>query len=148
MRKIIISGTVLLFLLNLGCSCVSHVERETFQAPEAREAYAKSHPDGVYCQNIRNGEIVRGMNGHEVLASWGLPNVYLLSEKKPEEYWVYYTADNQANAVLIYTLTFDDEDQLADWDIDIKRFANQGFAMEPTKILRSLKEEGTLSRKR
>ncbi|MBN1165260.1 MAG: hypothetical protein JXB45_11820 [Candidatus Krumholzibacteriota bacterium] len=148
MRKIIISCAVLLFLLNLGCSRVSMVERESFQAPEAREAYVKSHPDGAYCQHICNGEIVRGMNGHEVLASWGLPNLYLVSDKKPEEYWVYYTADINANAMLIYTLTFNDMDQLHDWDIDIKRFVNQGFAMEPSKILSSLKEESSISRKR
>jgi hypothetical protein len=111
-------------LFHLGCSCTSSVERENFTAPEARQEYITEHPAGSYNENIQEGEITRGMNVYEVIASWGLPNVYMLSKTGPEEYWVYYVEDEGVSAIIIYTLAFSD-DILEDWEIDMKRFTGE-----------------------
>jgi hypothetical protein len=113
--------TVVLLCTAVGCSSISQTEREYFTRPEAREQYIIDHPDCAYGDQIRNGEIIRGMDIYEVIASWGLPNVYLVSEEAPKEYWIYYVQEGVSKAVLIYTLTFAEE-RLEGWDIDQKRF--------------------------
>ncbi len=119
-----ITGTlfiVVLLCIAVGCSSISQTEREYFTRPEAREQYIIDHPDCTCRDQIRNGEIIRGMDIYEVIASWGLPNVYLVSKEVPKEYWIYYVQEGASKAVLIYTLTFA-EDYLEGWDIDQKRF--------------------------
>lgn len=107
-----------------GCAGVSNVEREALTAVESREAYASEHPDSRYVEHIRNGEIVRGMIGHEVIASWGMPNVYLISRDGTEEFWIYYVQDPMQNSVMVYSLCFDPDNVLSDWEIDMKRFSD------------------------
>ncbi len=131
MRKVVAVITVLIVMFSLGCSCISLVEKEDFVDICDREEYVSNHPESRFCDNIINGEIIRGMESSEVTASWGLPNVYLVSEKNPEEYWVYYIQNNDTRAVFIYTLIFDEENQLTDWDIDMKRFTNVGYIYSP-----------------
>jgi len=121
MTKVI---AALLLLFTVGCSCLSTVERAELTDIKSREHFISSNPGSIYCENIRNGEIIRGMNIYEVIASWGLPNVYLVSRKKPHENWIYYVEDQDTRSILIYTLTFSD-DLLDDWDIDMKRFVDQ-----------------------
>ena len=110
-----------LLCTGIGCSHISHTEREFFTRPEAREQYIAANPDCQYSDQIRNGEIIRGMDIYEVIASWGLPNVYLVSKEEPNEYWIYYVQAEESKLVLIYTLTFRDI-FLEGWDIDQKRF--------------------------
>ncbi len=124
MRTVATVIAALLFLCMAGCSGVSTVERAELTNLESREHFISSNPTSIYCENIRNGEIVRGMDIYEVIASWGLPNVYLVSQKKPRESWIYYVQDQDTRSILIYTLTFDD-DLLEGWDIDMKRFVDQ-----------------------
>lgn len=107
------------------------MERENFIDVSAREDYVRKHPESAYCLNIKNGEIIRGMNGEEVIASWGLPNVYLVSSRKAEEYWIYYVEDDISSSVLIYTLTFDQENALDGWAIDMKRYIDHSFVLNP-----------------
>lgn len=114
----------LLFLSITGCAGISTVERAELTNLESREHFISTNPNSIYCDNIRNGEIVRGMNIYEVIASWGLPNVYLVAQKKPRESWIYYVQDQDTRAILIYTLAFDD-DLLEGWEIDMKRFIDQ-----------------------
>jgi len=116
---------VSLFALSvLGCACLSTTERIDTTSLESREEYINHHPEGQYNDCIRNGEITKGMNIYEVIASWGLPNVYLVSRKEPTEHWIYYIEDNDTRSVMVYTLAFRD-DMLAEWDIDMKRFIDQ-----------------------
>ncbi len=107
-----------------GCSCTSHIERENFTSSEAREIYIEGHPESAFQENIRNGEIVRGMNGDEIVASWGMPNVYLTSSVNDEERFIYYIQDRGAGSVLVYMLDFDEDNILYDWDIDEKRLSS------------------------
>jgi len=107
-----------------GCSCTSQIEREDFTSSEAREIYIDGHPESTFQENIRQGEIVRGMNVEEVIASWGMPSVYLTSRVKDEERFIYYIQDRGANSVLVYMLDFDMDNILYSWDIDEKRLSS------------------------
>jgi hypothetical protein len=129
-------------LFMVGCCGTSMVEREEFTTVESRDKFILENPESNFIDNIRNGEIVRGMNENEVIASWGMPNVYLVSNQKPEDYWVYYIQDDNTNSVMVYTLTFDQEAMLMDWDIDMKRFASYslgyGHLSEGTNVERKV----------
>ncbi len=138
--------TAVLLCAAIGCSGISRTEREYFTRPEAREQYIIDHPDCAHSDQIRNGEIVRGMDIYEVIASWGLPNVYLVSEKTPKEYWIYYVQEESSKAVLIYTLTFGGE-RLEDWDIGQKRFddyrivSDMNVKTEPGRTLGTIRKK-------
>jgi len=112
-----------IFLIS-GCSCTSQIEREDFTSSDSREIYIDGHPESAFQENIRNGEIVRGMNAEEVIASWGMPNVYLTSRARDEERFIYYIQDSEANSVLVYMLDFDADNILFSWDIDEKRLSS------------------------
>ena len=119
----------LLFAMSLlifasGCSCTNQVEKEDFTSVSAREIFIDGHPESSFQENIRNGEIIRGMNEDEVIASWGMPNVYLVSRVRDEERFVYYIQDRGANSVLVYSLDFDKDNILYSWDIDEKRLSS------------------------
>lgn len=109
-----------------GCSCKPATERADLVAVEAREDYVRAHPDGAFNDLILLGEITRGMSAYDVLAAWGMPNVYALSRKSPEEHWIYYVRDEVSLSLLIYTLTFED-DTLRLWDVAQKRPASRGI---------------------
>ena len=136
MRKPAILLVVAFILTQLGCTGRAGVEKEYFISPEARQDYVIENPEGRFNENIENGEITRGMGYKDVIASWGLPNVYLHSTKAPREFWFYYVEDVNSASVLIYTLCFE-EDILGDWDIDIKRFDGQGLLVDDAAALSS-----------
>jgi hypothetical protein len=120
MRRALAILAAFLMMASLGCSGVSTVERANLTAPAAREDYVKLHPDGTYNNCIINGEIVKGMGVYDVVASWGLPNVYAVSQVEPKEQWIYYIRDKDTWMVFAYTLTFEN-DTLQVWHIDQKR---------------------------
>jgi hypothetical protein len=124
----------------IGCSGISQSERADFTRPEAREKFLAGHPQCLYHRQIQNGEIVRGMDIHEVMASWGLPNVYLATTGGTKEYWVYYVQVPDSRSVLIYTLAFTDT-RLDGWDIDQKRFDDYRIVSD---IDSSAKESGNI----
>jgi len=126
MRMAMILCVCALLAASAGCSCISTVERADRTPRSCREDFVKLHPDCAYRESVLNGEIVRGMNAQEVLASWGLPNVYVVLRTSPTEQWIYYLKDRDSLTMLIYTLTFAD-DTLQVWDIDQKRFVGQGI---------------------
>ena len=132
----------LLAVAMLGCSGVSKVEQANLTKLESREHYIDLNPNSLFCESIRNGEIVRGMNIYEVIASWGLPNVYLVSKKDPSENWIYYVEDSDTRSILIYTLTFREE-FLETWDIDMKRFVDQRIVYDADSPARMVPYEGT-----
>jgi len=123
---------VISVIFSIGCSCFSNIEREDLVDLCEREEYVKEHPECRFRDNIICGEIVRGMESDEVMASWGMPNVYLISKSSDNEYWVYYVQDENLQSVLIYTLTFNNHNNLDDWDIDIKRFTGTSYVLSPT----------------
>jgi hypothetical protein len=126
MRFMLILSAVALLTTSYGCSCVSTVERANLTPAVTRAEYIRLHPDASHNDCIRNGEIVRGMSAHEVVASWGLPNVYVLTRSSPSEQWIYYIKDRDSLAMLVYTLGFAD-DTLRVWTIDQKRDVGQGI---------------------
>ena len=114
MRYLPLLFAIPLLVFLSGCSCTSQVEREDFTSSTAREIYIEGHPESAFQENIRNGEIVRGMNEDEVIASWGMPNVYLTSRVREEERFIYYVQDGSTNSVLVYMLDFDADNILYD----------------------------------
>jgi hypothetical protein len=116
----------------IGCSCVSTVERVNRIPAVNREDYVKLHPECDHRNSIVNGEIIPGMSANEVMASWGFPNVYVVTRTSPTEEWIYYLKDRDSLTMLIYTLTFAD-DTLQVWDIDQKRFVGQGVISSDNK---------------
>ncbi|HVO77125.1 MAG TPA: hypothetical protein VMT60_03985, partial [Candidatus Bathyarchaeia archaeon] len=93
MRFMLILSAVALLATSYGCSNVSTVERASLTPTVAREEYVRLHPQCPHKSCIMQGEIVRGMSSHEVVASWGLPNVYVVMRKSPTEQWIYYIKD-------------------------------------------------------
>ena len=134
-------AALLVLIIAVGCSGVSTVERANLTKMESREHFIEMNPNSLYCANIHNGEIVRGMNIYEVIASWGLPNVYLASRKEPVESWVYYVQDADTRSILIYTLSFR-ENLLESWDIDMKRFVDQRVSYDGDRPQKLVPDDG------
>jgi hypothetical protein len=134
MRYLPLLPALLMIFAIAGCSCRSNVEREEFTSSATREIYIEGHPESAFQENIRNGEIIRGMNEDEVIASWGMPNVYLTSKTMEEERFIYYVQDRETRSVLVYSLDFDSDNILYNWDIDQKRLSSYslvGFENSP-----------------
>jgi hypothetical protein len=70
-----------------------------------REEFFETHPNGVYNEFIARGEVVRGMDFLEVLASWGNPT----KREKPSpdvEYWVYLEEYEETKDWVQYKFVF------------------------------------------
>lgn len=137
MRYLPILFAAILVLGASGCSCVSTVERANFVPTETRSEYISLHPDGAFSECILNGEIVAGMTMQEVAASWGMPNVYVVTRTEPSDQWIYYVKDRESLSTLIYTLAFS-SDTLRGWDIDQKRSIGQGIVSYGDEIDRDI----------
>ena len=134
-------AALLVVAVMLGCSGVSTVERADLTRLESREHFIELNPNSLFCEYVRNGEIIRGMNIYEVIASWGLPNVYLVSRKDHSENWIYYVEDRDSRSILIYTLIFR-ENMLEAWEIDMKRFVDQRIVFDTDTPIRLIPNEG------
>jgi hypothetical protein len=132
MRQMLAVVALLALAGVLGCSGVSTVERANLTDPMDRAGYVKSHPGDVHALFVQDGEITRGMSADEVIASWGMPNVYTLSRTEPAENWIYYVRARDSAVLVIYTLTFR-ADTLATWTIEQRRAIGQTVvsAFEP-----------------
>lgn len=87
-----------------------------------REEFFKTHPDGAYNEYIARGEVVRGMDFLEVLASWGNP----VKREKPTpnvEYWLYLEEDEDSKDWVQYKFLFK-KSVLDDWEL--ARHGSQG----------------------
>ena len=71
-----------------------------------RQDYVQTHPEGLFNNHILTGEIVKGMNPTEVLASWGRPNQREQSENGSYVFWTYYTSEEQTGEITQYELMF------------------------------------------
>ena len=108
---------LLLVVSVVACSQTPRMsqEDETDYIRMLREEYFQSHPDGLYNEHIQNGEVVRGMDFMEVLASWGNPD----SREKPTdnvEYWMYKDEDEDSKDWLQYKFIFR-KNRLDDWEL-------------------------------
>jgi len=80
-----------------------------------RSEFFKTNPNGVYNEYIERGEVVRGMDFLEVLASWGNP----IKREKPSpnvEYWVYLEEDEDSKDWIEYKFVFK-KSLLDDWEL-------------------------------
>lgn len=80
-----------------------------------RDEFFKTHPNGVYNEYIARGEVVRGMDFLEVLASWGNP----IKREKPTpnvEYWLYLEEDADSKDWVQYKFVFK-KSVLDDWEV-------------------------------
>ena len=81
-----------------------------------RSEFFKTNPNGVYNEYIERGEVVRGMDFMEVLASWGNP----IKREKPTpnvEYWVYLEEDEDSKDWVQYKFVFK-KSLLDDWELE------------------------------
>ena len=70
--------------IGLTASC-AHVPRMQNNDPETatlRAQYLRENPNGAHNAEIQRGEVSRGMNAMEVLASWGIPERFRSSSSK------------------------------------------------------------------
>ncbi|MCK5406269.1 MAG: hypothetical protein KAJ37_02390 [Candidatus Krumholzibacteria bacterium] len=108
---------VLPLLLIVACTQTPRMDdtKETDYIRMLREEFFKTHPDGQYNENIARGEVVKGMDFLEVLASWGNPN----KREKPTdnvEYWIYLEVDEDSMDWVQYKFEFR-KSVLSGWDL-------------------------------
>ena len=91
-------------------SC-THAPRSTHQTDATvsiRTEYLQGHPRGKFNDRVRKGELVKGMNVMEVLASWGIPN-QRQSTDHDSETWTYASRDDFSKDFVSYALVFRDQ---------------------------------------
>lgn len=108
---------LLILVAVVACSQTPRMseENETEYVRMLREEFFKTHPDGLYNEFIARGEVVKGMDFLEVLASWGNPN----KREKPTEnveYWMYREEDENSLDWVQYKFTFR-KNVLEDWEL-------------------------------
>jgi hypothetical protein len=101
-----------------GCSYTPRTLNESASVLEIRNDFLTSNPDGEFNEFIRKGEVTRGMNYSEVLASWGAPDARIrTNDNKGEiEAWSYTALDDINGDWIQFTFQFEAK-MLADWDI-------------------------------
>lgn len=97
-----------------ACATSPPARVETDEIRALREDYLRTFPDGPHNDRIRRGEIVKGMNLFEVLASWGIPDARTVSAEGNQECWVYVLLDNLSLDWIRYDYEFRDN-ALLDW---------------------------------
>lgn len=101
-----------------GCSYTPRTLNESASVLEIRSDYLASNPGGEFNDFIRKGEVTRGMNYTEVLASWGAPDARIrTNDNKGElEAWSYTALDDINGDWIQFTFQFEKK-VLADWDV-------------------------------
>jgi len=111
----------LLVLLAIGltasCAHVPTMLNENPETAKLRAEYLRSHPYGAHNAEIQRGEVVRGMDAMEVLASWGVPQKRETKAKGNKELWSYTSRDAQSGDAVVYELAFADR-ILQHWTMD------------------------------
>ena len=118
---------LLLLLLGFIFSSCSHAPRalnEGTTVTDLRQDHLKKYPDGKFNRYIERGQIVKGMQYLEVMASWGLPESRRLSRDREFEYWTFFGKDNDSWDWIRYTLEFE-ENCLLGWDMT-RHFTKNG----------------------
>jgi len=101
-----------------GCSYSPRTLNESASVLEVRNDYLTSNPEGEYNEFIRKGEVTRGMDYTEVLASWGAPDARIrTNDNKGElEAWSYTVIDDINGDWIQFTFKFEKK-FLIDWDV-------------------------------
>ncbi len=105
-------------LLPLLGSCTSNlqkVDKNSSYLLALRAEYFASNPDGEFNDYIERGEIVKGMDFLEVLASWGHPAARS-KRSDTTELWTYREINQGTKDWIEYTFTFR-SNVLGDWKI-------------------------------
>ena len=110
-------AVVFLVTVATGCTHAPRLSRTTADIEIYRAEYMRNNPDGKYNEQIMKGEVTKGMDAVEVLASWGLPHLRRGSEHTDQESWVYYTIDDHTKQVISYELVFLSS-ELSRWFVD------------------------------
>lgn len=97
-----------------GCASAPPSRPETDAIRELRDDYFVAFPEGPNNDHIRRGEIVRGMNLFEVLASWGIPDARVVSTEGSQERWIYVLLDDLSLDWICYEYEFAGN-SLVDW---------------------------------
>jgi hypothetical protein len=97
-----------------GCAASPPSRVETPAIRELRDDFLRTFPDGPNHDHIRRGEVVRGMNLFEVLASWGIPDARVVSTEGNRERWVYVLLDDLSLDWICYEYEFRGN-ELVDW---------------------------------
>jgi len=121
-------SVTLLLLLLAGCATTATLELSQDVRPEyvkeLRAEFVRSYPYSPYQQQVKNGEVVAGMDMFGVLAAWGRP-ANLVRQSDELEKWVYYDVDDVSGDALEYDLLFW-EGVLSSWKTRVHR--NNGLA--------------------
>ncbi len=108
----------LLLSLAMTLSCSTNLQRvddrESSYILALRAEYFASNPDGESNEYIERGEIVKGMDMLEVLASWGYPAARKRSDTT--ELWTYREVDEDSKDWIEFTFTFRSS-VLGDWEV-------------------------------
>jgi hypothetical protein len=88
-----------------------------------RAEYLASNPNGMYNEYVERGEVVKGMDFLEVLASWGHPEIRK-KESSLTEQWTYTEVDEASKDWVVYVFTFR-RNVLSEWDL-YRHFAAGG----------------------
>lgn len=107
MRSIRSIPLIVLAILALGCTQLPKTNRDPSELGEWRAQYVKYNPNGRFNKYILRGEVTRGMNAMEVLASWGIPAYRLRVAENGAEYWTYYETDIHTEDVTTYAFAFE-----------------------------------------
>lgn len=102
-------------LVFASCAHSPRVAEETTSMLAIRDGYLESHPDGRFNEYIARGEVVKGMDFMDVLASWGIP-VSRVRDPKGVEHWLYLAEDDQSGDWVGYTFAFE-KYTLIEWDV-------------------------------
>ncbi|MCZ6767367.1 MAG: hypothetical protein O7D32_10605 [bacterium] len=110
--------TVVAVVVAATASC-THYPRSvpsTDKITNLRARYLKDNPEGEFNDRIARGEVTRGMNGIEVLFSWGVPDIREVTLENNGEMWTYYQPNEPTRDYVMYDLYFEDR-LLTRWDI-------------------------------
>lgn len=125
MNRFAATVVALLGLILLACAHVPRTYDETDAVKRLRLQYVRTHPNGRFNAHILKGEVTKGMDFLDVLASWGLPNLRRGSRESVYENWVYYARDEETGRFTVYELVFKDQ-HLVDWKVDVNVAGNGG----------------------
>jgi len=111
-------AVVATLLVAAGCAHSPRVIDESPSMLTIRADYLQSNPDGPYNEHIHSGEVVKGMNYIEVLASWGVPDARYRTEpgEIEVEYWHYLSLDEISHDWTQHTFVFEKK-KLVEWDV-------------------------------
>ena len=114
-HRILLVG--LAIAMTASCAHVPRMSIEDQETTNLRATYLRDHPNGPHNDRIIKGEVARGMDVTEVLASWGVPERRIGKRSNKEEYWIYTARDEYSQNYVVYELVFVDR-TLSRWIFD------------------------------